>query len=72
MTKTATKKRNWLSSVVCLALIGVLLLLPTGYENAGAGRLSNEERVPARIVSTDDSTIKDTGLVRSGEQSCTV
>ena len=72
MTKTATKKRNWLSSIVCLALIGVLLLLPTGYENAGAGRLSNEERVPARIVSTDDSTIKDTGLVRSGEQSCTV
>ena len=72
MTKTATKKRNWLSSVVCLALIGVLLLLPTGYENAGAGRLSNEERVPARIVSTDDSTIKDTGLVRTGEQVCDI
>ncbi len=65
-------KRNWLSSAVCLALIAVLLLLPTGYENAGAGRIASEERVRARVVSTDDSTIKDTGLVRSGEQSCEV
>ncbi|NLI54606.1 MAG: YibE/F family protein [Clostridiales bacterium] len=66
------QKRNWLSSAVCLALILVMLLLPTGYENAGAGRIASEERVRARILSTDDSTIKDTGLVRSGEQSCEV
>ncbi len=66
------KKRAWLSSAVCLALIVILALLPTGYENAGAGRVEGEERVPARIVGTDDSTIKDTGLVRSGEQSCEV
>ena len=66
------RKRNWLSSVICLVLISVLLLLPTGFESAGAGRLESEERVAARIVSTDDSTIKDTGLVLSGEQSCEV
>jgi uncharacterized membrane protein len=66
------RKRNWLSSVICLVLISVLLLLPTGFESAGAGRLKSEERVAARIVSTDDSTIKDTRLVRSGEQSCEV
>ena len=66
------QKRNWLSSVVCVALIVLLLLLKTGYEDAGAGRIASEERVPARIVATDDSTIKDTGLVRSGEQSCSV
>ncbi len=65
-------KRNWLSSAICLVLIAVLALLPTGFEHAGAGRPANEERVPARILSTDDSTIKDTGLVRSGEQSCQV
>ena len=70
--KSLKQKRNWLSSVVCLALIAVLMLLPTGFEHAGAGRPANEERVPARILSTDDSTIKDTGLVRSGEQSCLV
>lgn len=72
MTKPPFKRRNWLSSIVCLALILVLVLLPTGFENAGAGRISTDERVPARIVSTDDSTIKDTGLVRSGEQVCTI
>ena len=72
MTQPEFKKRNWLSSIVCLALILVLALLPTGFENAGAGRISTDERVPARIVSTDDSTIKDTGLVRSGEQVCTI
>lgn len=66
------QKRNWLSSAICLVLIAVLALLPTGFEHAGAGRPANEERVPARILSTDDSTIKDTGLVRSGEQSCQV
>ena len=65
-------KRNWLSSAICLVLIAVLALLPTGFEHAGAGRPANEERVPARILSTDDSTIKDTGLVRSGEQSCQI
>ena len=72
LLKQHNRKRNWLSSVICLVLISVLLLLPTGFENAGAGRLESEERVPARIVSTDDSTIKDTGLVRSGEQNCQV
>ncbi len=66
------QKQNWVSSAVCFALIVALLLLPTGYENAGAGRPANEERVPALVLSTDDSTIKDTGLVRSGEQSCQV
>ena len=70
--KNLKQKRNWLSSVVCLVLIAVFALLPTGFEHAGAGRAANEERVPARILSTDDSTIKDTGLVRSGEQSCQV
>lgn len=72
LLKQHNRKRNWLSSVICLVLISVLLLLPTGFENAGAGRLESEERVPARIVSTDDSTIKDTGLIRSGEQNCQV
>ena len=72
MTTPTLKKRNWLSSLVCIVLIAVLLLIQTGYEDAGAGRIASEERVPARIVATDDSTIKDTGLVRTGEQSCSV
>ena len=65
-------KRTWLASVVCLALIALLLLLPTGYENAGASSTDDSDRIQARIVSVDDSTIKDTGLVRTGEQVCQV
>ena len=50
--------------LVCLALIALLLLLPTGYED----RIQYQEadRCAARVLSTDESAIIDTGLVRSG------
>ena len=65
-------KRTWLSAVLCLILIVVLLLLPTGYEGAGASAVDGSSRLRARVVSVDDSTIKDTGLVRTGEQVCEI
>lgn len=56
--------------LACLALIALLLLLPTGYED----RIQYQEadRCAARVLSTDESAIIDTGLVRSGEQRCTL
>ena len=42
--------------------------LPTGFE--GAVNYQEAERCSARVLSTDDSAIIDTGLVRSGEQLC--
>ena len=54
--------------LVCLLAILVLLLLPTGFE--GALVYQEAERCTARVLSVDDSTIVDTGLVRSGEQRC--
>jgi len=65
-------KRTWLSALLCLALIVALLLLPTGYELAGASDTDGSARLRARVVSVDDSTIKDTGLVRTGEQVCQI
>ena len=56
--------------LVCLLAILFLLFLPTGYE--GALLYQEAERCTARVVSTDDSAIIDTGLVRSGEQRCTL
>ena len=56
--------------LVCLLAILVLFFLPTGYE--GALLYQEAERCTARVVATDDSTIVDTGLVRSGEQRCTL
>lgn len=54
----------------CLVLIIVLLLIPTGFE----GNLVFQESDirPALVLSTDESSIVDTGLVRSGEQRCQV
>ena len=50
-----------------LAII-ILLLIPTGYEDALD--YQDTERVRAKVLSVDDSNIIDTGLVRYGEQSC--
>ena len=54
--------------LVCLAAIVILLLLPTGFEDAL--NYQEAERCTARVLSVDDSAIIDTGLVRSGEQRC--
>lgn len=54
--------------LVCLALVVVLLLIPTGYEDRVVFQESDIR--PARVLATDESTVVDTGLVRSGEQRC--
>ena len=64
------KLRYYAPIVVCLLLIAVLLLLPTGYE--GAVQYQEAERCIAEVTAVDNSAIVDTGLVRSGEQRCTV
>ena len=51
-------------------MIVILLLIPTGFE--GALIYKGTERVSAEVVSVDNSMIIDTGLVRSGEQTCEV
>lgn len=56
--------------LAALALLVILLLMPTGYE--GALTYQNAERVRALVLDTDESDIVDTGLVRSGEQRCRV
>ena len=56
--------------LVCLLAVVILLLLPTGFE--GALLYQEAERCTARVLETDDSAIIDTGLVRSGEQRCTL
>lgn len=67
---TAGRLRYNAPVLVCLAAVLLLLLLPTGYE--GALLYQEAERCSARVVAVDNSTIIDTGLVRSGEQRCTL
>lgn len=54
--------------LVCLLLLAVLWFLPTGYEGAQIYR--EADRCWAEVTAVDDSSIIDTGLVRSGEQRC--
>ena len=56
--------------VVCLLLIAFLIFLPTGYEDAV--QYKEAQRCIAEVTAVDNSAIIDTGLVRSGEQRCTV
>ena len=56
--------------LVCLLAIVILFFLPTGFE--GALLYQEAERCTARVLEVDNSTIIDTGLVRSGEQRCTL
>ena len=56
--------------LVCIILILALMLLPTGYE--GAVQYQEAERCVAEVLTVDNSSIIDTGLVRSGEQRCSL
>lgn len=56
--------------LAALVLLVVLLMLPTGFE--GNLTYQNADRVRAEVLVTDESDIVDTGLIRTGEQRCTV
>lgn len=56
--------------IICLLLILILILLPTGYEDAVI--YQGTDRCSALILSVDNDNIIDTGLIRSGEQTCQV
>lgn len=71
MKKIDQKKLRYYAPVAAALLaIIILLLVPTGYENRLIYKAT--ERVSARVISTDNSMIIDTGLVRSGEQACEI
>lgn len=53
---------------VCLLLIVILLLLPAGFDTI----YQESDLQTAKVLSVDNSTVVDTGLVRSGEQRCQI
>ena len=57
-------------SLLAILLIGILMALPTGYEDAAIYR--GTDRVRAKVLSTDESTVTSSGLIQSGEQYCQV
>lgn len=71
MKKISKEKMRYFAPVLVSAvLIVTLLFLPTGFEDAVI--YQGAEHCRARVLETDNSAIIDTGLVRSGEQRCTL
>lgn len=62
--------RYQLPVLLCLVLIAVLLCIPTGFEDAVIYK--GTERCSAKVLKVDDSRIISTGLIKSGEQTCTL
>ena len=66
----AKQKNVLLPLIVAMILIGILIAVPTGYEDALI--YQGTERAVGKVTATDNSAIKTSGLVQSGEQSCTL
>lgn len=64
------KDRALLPVLLAVGIVIGLWLLPTGYE--GALTYQGADRVRAEVLSTDESDVKDTGLIRTGEQRCQI
>ena len=58
-----------LTTIFGLIVIGILICLPTGYEDALI--YQGTERAVGKVVGTDNSAIITSGLIQSGEQLCT-
>lgn len=68
--KCKSRNREVAFFLTGLLLIAILILLPTGYEDA---RIYQEaERCRVKVLSTDESNVRSSGLIKSGEQICEV
>lgn len=69
---SADNSRNTSGAAVIASLICIiiLLLIPTGFE--GALQFKDAIKCKATVLSIDNSRIVDTGLIRSGQQVCTI
>lgn len=57
-------------SLTALFLIVLLLLIPTGYEDAAIYK--ETDRVKAQVLLTEESAVYSSGLIQTGEQYCKV
>ena len=69
MKRAVNSYREWLMLAILLTVVLLLVMIPTGFEreiyvNAIGSR--------ARVVSLDNSNMYQTGVVRMGEQICTI
>ena len=65
------KQKNFLLTLICgILLIGILAVVPTGYEDAVI--YQGTERAVGKVTEVNNSAILTSGLIQSGEQTCTL
>jgi uncharacterized membrane protein len=64
------KMKDAMPVILWFLVFIVLLIIPTGYE--GAIIYKGTDRCSAQVLSVNNDNIIDTGLVRSGEQTCQI
>lgn len=69
MIQKYLKNKNVIFSLVCLVVIVILLMVPTGFEKQ---LYVNAENVKAKVVETNESTVYNNGLLKQGSQVCMV
>lgn len=63
------KQKNMLLTIIIgILMIAVLIAIPTGYEDALI--YQGSERAVGIVTEVDNSAIKSSGLIQSGEQTC--
>ena len=62
------QKTTLLMIIIGIVLIGILLAIPTGFEDALI--YQGSERAVGVVTEVDDSAIITSGMIQSGEQSC--
>jgi uncharacterized membrane protein len=62
-----TSRAAVIASLICIV---ILFLLPTGFE--GALQFRDAVKCKVQVISVDNSRIRDTGLIRYGQQICTI
>lgn len=63
------KEKNLIfTTIFGIIIISILMMIPTGYEDALLYK--DAERAVAKVLEVDNSNIKTSGLIQSGEQSC--
>lgn len=72
MKSVLFKKKNstFLIIIIGIIITGILIAIPTGYEDALI--YQDMERAVCEVTAVDNSAIISTGLIQSGEQSCTL
>lgn len=64
------QKSTLLLLIIGIVLIGILMAIPTGYEDALI--YQGTERATGEVTAVDNSAIVSSGLIQSGEQRCTL